>query len=215
MITAIGIAALLACTQGVPKHDRRYLAIIFFSIFLIIVDSAYIIDLLMEGMEMMRFGGGYAGVVIKESNNGGATKQATIKRSEGDETAADAESWTAQPVQIFLLRFKILMYVLITMAMLLLLYLFSLVAIIMVFSFFIAFNRRNENISKETAYKNTQMMGAIGMVPYSSFLLCETRDCPICFESFLPEERVIQLKCNKHHIFHFDCMKEYYKSLYQ
>jgi hypothetical protein len=36
----------------------------------------------------------------------------------------------------------------------------------------------------------------------------EGYDCPICLEHFKKEDHVIQLKCQKTHIYHKDCLLE-------
>jgi len=52
-------------------------------------------------------------------------------------------------------------------------------------------------------------MNAMKNIPFSSFMLREARDCPICMESFRPEDQVVQLKCSKYHIFHSNCFQSY------
>ena len=40
-------------------------------------------------------------------------------------------------------------------------------------------------------------------------MLSEARDCPICFEPFTVQDQVVQLKCNRYHVFHYNCMERY------
>jgi len=46
-------------------------------------------------------------------------------------------------------------------------------------------------------------------IPFSKFVLQEAKDCPICLTQFTSDSEVVQLKCNKTHIFHFDCLNQY------
>lgn len=159
----------------------------------------------------MKFGGGYAGV-LQDKDGKNNRQTANDKVVNEDATSENQGTYT---VQIFLLRFTILMYMLLTATVLLLLYLFSMVLVLMAFALFLSFNRKTEHMTKDKAYNNARMMNIIAMFPYSSFLLCRLRDCPMCFETFLPNERVMQLRCDKRHMFHFDCMKEYVASMGQ
>lgn len=56
-------------------------------------------------------------------------------------------------------------------------------------------------------------MNTMSHFPYSTFMASEARDCPICFEQFEATDKVVQLKCNNCHIFHFECMEQYLMSL--
>lgn len=50
IINAIGFIAVLAYTQNVPKHDWKYLATMYVTIFFILVDGYVIVDMLIEGL---------------------------------------------------------------------------------------------------------------------------------------------------------------------
>jgi len=39
----------------------------------------------------------------------------------------------------------------------------------------------------------------------------ETKDCIICFDSFKEGDKIVQLRCNKEHIYHSDCIGEWVK----
>lgn len=39
----------------------------------------------------------------------------------------------------------------------------------------------------------------------------ETNECIVCFESLKPEDEVVQLECNKEHVFHELCLKVWFK----
>ena len=64
ILTALGFTGLIAFVQDMPRHSAKYLATIFMSIFLILGDAYLFIEPLAAGMEMMRLGGGFAGVVL-------------------------------------------------------------------------------------------------------------------------------------------------------
>ncbi len=52
-------------------------------------------------------------------------------------------------------------------------------------------------------------MNVMKSIPYSTVMLRQARDCPICLDSFNDKSQVIQLKCSRFHLFHYDCMEAY------
>lgn len=83
------------------------------------------------------------------------------------------------------------------------------------FYFFISVNKLHskytDKITVNSALRNGMIMNFIGQFPYSQLMLSEAKDCPLCFEQFKQDSNVVQLKCNKHHLFHHKCMEEYLK----
>lgn len=68
---------------------------------------------------------------------------------------------------------------------------------------------QRRRMSVDNAMRNGRMMNVMKRIPYANFMLKEARDCPICLESFNEKSQVVQLKCSKYHIFHYDCMERY------
>lgn len=66
---------------------------------------------------------------------------------------------------------------------------------------------QRRHISANNAMRNGRMMKIVTKLPYGKFMLKEARDCPICLESFNDQAQVVQLKCSKFHIFHFECLE--------
>lgn len=61
----------------------------------------------------------------------------------------------------------------------------------------------------ERARRNVTFMRMMNCIPYSSFVISDSKDCPICLQEFTPDCQVVQLKCNSRHIYHVECMKLY------
>ena len=57
--------------------------------------------------------------------------------------------------------------------------------------------------------RNGQLMNLMKKIPFSQFMLHESRDCSICLESLESQDEVVQLKCSKYHLFHAQCMEGY------
>ena len=64
-------------------------------------------------------------------------------------------------------------------------------------------------VTVRQAMRNGMLMNIMSHFPYSTFMLQEARDCPICFEQFDDDSDVVQLQCNSNHIFHYHCMNRY------
>lgn len=60
--------------------------------------------------------------------------------------------------------------------------------------------------------RNAQIMRIANHIPFSSFFFRESQDCPICLDSFTANSPVIQLACNKKHLYHKDCIEGYMRS---
>lgn len=46
--------------------------------------------------------------------------------------------------------------------------------------------------------------------PFGNVLFRDTvNDCSICLGGYTEKDQVVQLKCSKFHIFHYDCIKGY------
>lgn len=62
-------------------------------------------------------------------------------------------------------------------------------------------------------FDHDEVLRRVKRVPFSSVLIDmgDSRDCTICFEAFEENVEVIQLKCSKKHIYHFDCLQEWIK----
>lgn len=74
-------------------------------------------------------------------------------------------------------------------------------------------NKYRPEVSYTQVSRNAMLMNAMSHFPYSTFMLSEARDCPICFEQFNDKSEVVQLNCNDNHIFHYECMEKYLISL--
>lgn len=67
--------------------------------------------------------------------------------------------------------------------------------------------RDDARIQIETVMRNGRIMSVMKSMPFSTFMLRQARDCPICLEVFTDEDEVVQLKCSRYHIFHYHCME--------
>lgn len=66
-----------------------------------------------------------------------------------------------------------------------------------------------DRVTVHSTLRNGMIMNFMTHFPYSQFMLSEARDCPICFEPFSVQDQVVQLKCNRYHVFHYNCMERY------
>ena len=46
-------------------------------------------------------------------------------------------------------------------------------------------------------------------IPFGNLAFNVESTCSICFEPYKKDDQVLQLKCHKSHIFHYDCIKEW------
>lgn len=74
---------------------------------------------------------------------------------------------------------------------------------------------RNRDVQVE---RNKQLVNMMKKFPFTSIMFNKSNsefECAICLEQFKEydnhgnETQVVQLKCSKYHIFHFDCFREY------
>jgi hypothetical protein len=51
-------------------------------------------------------------------------------------------------------------------------------------------------------------------IPYTQMLvnMGDSRECVVCLCEFVDGDDVLQLKCSKHHIFHYECLKQWIQS---
>lgn len=69
--------------------------------------------------------------------------------------------------------------------------------------------KAEQPLSIQKVMFNGRMMNVMKRMPYSTFMLREARDCPICLDSFRPDSQVVQLKCSRFHIIHYECIERY------
>lgn len=69
------------------------------------------------------------------------------------------------------------------------------------------FNPRSMSVRR--VLRQGALMSTMKNIPYSRFMLREASECPICLKTFESGDQVAQLKCNKYHIFHSDCLRAY------
>lgn len=57
------------------------------------------------------------------------------------------------------------------------------------------------------------MLRKLKHLPFTSHLLefDDSHECVICFNEFVEDQQVCQLKCSRKHIFHFDCLQQWVK----
>ena len=60
--------------------------------------------------------------------------------------------------------------------------------------------------------QNQHLLRILLKIPFGSILFTEAKDCVICHESFSERVEIVQLKCNKNHIYHFHCIKNILES---
>ena len=66
-----------------------------------------------------------------------------------------------------------------------------------------------DSVNVRRILRQGRLMEAMRHIPYSSFMLRQASECPICMESFEKDSQVVQLKCSKYHIYHAECLKAY------
>lgn len=139
-----------------------------------------------------------AGPLLNSSSN---TPNGTQSAAEGDSSPMDFfDHFTVVSTLLFLLTATLFgMMVLITF--------YILKSVIDVH------NKYKPEVTFDQVSRNAMLMNAMSHFPYSTFMLSEARDCPICFEQFANNSEVVQLKCNDNHIFHYECMEKYLISL--
>ena len=65
---------------------------------------------------------------------------------------------------------------------------------------------------KSRQEKKLRIINSLKFVPFSNLAFDSTITCSICLENFSREDKVIQLKCHKTHIFHDECAKLWFKT---
>ena len=57
--------------------------------------------------------------------------------------------------------------------------------------------------------RNQELIKAMKTFSFSSLIFREATECVICLQVFEPKDKLVQLKCSKFHIFHFECLKSH------
>ena len=74
---------------------------------------------------------------------------------------------------------------------------------------FLIQSKSSRRADVDTIMNQGRLMRLMRNVPYSKIMIDGDRDCPICLNQFTDESLVVQLKCNKYHIYHYDCLEQY------
>lgn len=64
-------------------------------------------------------------------------------------------------------------------------------------------------LSSDDVEKRSNKLKSLKKIPYSTFYFKEGRECAICLSVFQHDEQVIQLKCNRTHVYHLDCIEQW------
>ena len=60
--------------------------------------------------------------------------------------------------------------------------------------------------------RNQELIKAMRIFDFSNLLFSEATECVICLQTFKSDDKIVQLRCSKFHIFHFECLKDHMNS---
>lgn len=66
--------------------------------------------------------------------------------------------------------------------------------------------------AQRISQRNADLIRAMKKFAFGSILFRESTECVICLSAFNQNDEIIQLKCSKYHIFHYECFKRHLTS---
>ena len=63
--------------------------------------------------------------------------------------------------------------------------------------------------TREQAHRRLNIVNQMQGIPFGNLAFNVDSTCSICFEHYLKDDEVLQLKCHNSHIFHKNCIQEW------
>ena len=93
-------------------------------------------------------------------------------------------------------------------------YLMILVTLLLVYGVSVQILERDGNLGDTTLLniENQKLLRNMSHLPYGSIIFIESKDCALCLNKYQYGAEISQLQCNKFHIYHYHCLKQYMDS---